>query len=692
MSFTEQIQIEINTVFDASGFKQLRKNMASVSEKFEAMGRFFRQAKGMSNMVQEAREFEQVLEQANLRFDRLNDKRKGGDLQEQRVKSMVGGSGTFGKGDTAPIMELGGVFRDITGESIKMGEALKRVGAIISDFKMRGMQFPDQLRDPGTILGEGFNVRQFQMPNIQNSMQDSIRGLPQLSAEDLGPGTQGSFLDKKIDVEVKDNLDRGRFGELKNRLIKLRNNDKVVNGIDRVRSTASGLTGGLRRGAAGARAFSGALTGVMGGALSSVTPSVQNLQMKLLGLQFTMLTIAFLFGGLATGALGAVGVFETLSNTFKFLFLPSALNVLDSVLKLQEVVFGLSRPFREAIGNASLAVAAFASIVSVAAILGKAILSVIGPLATLAGFLGGPLSLLLAVAGALGLIAFRGSLAAKEGSKLNGFLETAGNLASQLFKFTGQAAAKLGQFLSSMLSDIGQFFMEADWGQIWSNFFDFAANARDKAGKFMSDTFSKLKSKSEKINWNKVWEQFFDFTGEGMEEANNFLTDTINRFATWADDEADWKQIWSAFFEFQNTAAEALGRFLGQMLGNIVKFIMNIDFSELFKASMDASVGRQEALQEQRSQIQSANLGESFVSGFQQGLVDAKFNDGPELGPQDSASVKQTRQTLNLDVSTTINGKNTTTKEDSRTINRNIVGLFQDTSTSATAAGRGVPE
>jgi len=261
-----------------------------------------------------------------------------------------------------------------------------------------------------------------------------------------------------------------------------------------------------------------------------------------------------------------------------------------------------------------------------------------------------------------------------------------------LFKFTGQAAAKLGQFLSSMLSDIGQFFMNADWGQIWSNFFDFAANARDKAGSFISDTFSRFKTKSEKINWNQVWEQFFDFTGEGMQEANDFLTDTINRFSTWADDEADWKQIWNAFFEFQNTAAKALGRFLGQMLGNIVSFIMNIDFSELFKASMDASVGRQEALQEQRSQIQSANLGESFVSGFQQGLVDAKFNEGPEVGPQDSASLKQTRQQFNLEVNTTINGKNTTTKEDMRTINRGVVGLFRDTPSSGTAAGRGVPQ
>jgi len=662
MSFTEQIQIEINSVFDSAGFKQLRNNIASVNQKFQSMGQFFRQAKGMSNMIEEAREFEQVLERANLRFDELTHLRKNGDLKEESLKGFVGGSDLFSKGDVNEIQEMGGIFRDVTGESIRMGEAMSRVGGIISDFKMQGMNFPDQLRDPGTIFGEGFDTTQFQMPNIQDSIQD----MPNISAEDLGPGTQGFPTEQTT-----------RIDELRNR-------------FQQVKGASSKVAGGLRKGAAGARAFSGALTGVMGSALSSVTPSVQNLQMKLLGLQFTMLTIAFLFGGLATGALGAVGVFETLSNTLKFLFLPSALNVLDSVLKLQEFVFGLSRPFREAIGNASLAVAAFASIVSVAAILGKAILTVIGPLATLAGFLGGPLSLLLAVAGALGLIAFRGSLAAKEGSKLNSFLETAGSLASQLFKFTGQAAAKLGQFLSSMLADIGQFFMNADWGEIWSNFFDFAANARNKAGKFISDTFSRFKTKSEKINWNQVWEQFFDFTGEGMDEANDFLTDTINRFSTWADDEADWKQIWDAFFEFKNTAAKALGRFLGQMLGNIVKFIMNIDFSELFKASMDAATGRQEALQEQRSQIQSANLGESFVSGFQQGLVDAKFNEGPDVNPNNAPGPETVRnQVINQRNDVVVNGKNKTDKE---TGNR-IVGILneksQELGTSIPASGGG---
>lgn len=664
MSFTEQIQIEINTVFDASGFKQLRRNMASVSEKFEAMGQFFRQAKGMSNMIQEAREFEQILDQANLRFDQLNDKRKGGDLQEQRVKGMVGGSGIFSKGDTEAIMEMGGIFRDVTGESIRMGEALRRVGAIISDFQMRGMQFPDQLRDPGTILGEGFDTQQFQMPNIQESIQD----MPNISAEDLGPGTRGFPTEQTTKM------------------------DKLRNRFQSVKAASSNVAGGLRKGAAGARAFSGALTGVMGSALSSVTPSVQNLQMKLLGLQFTMLTIAFLFGGLATGALGAVGVFETLSNTLKFLFLPSALNVLDSVLKLQEFIFGLSRPFREAIGNASLTVAAFASIVSVAAILGKAILSVIGPLATLAGFLGGPLTLLLAVAGALGLIAFRGSLAAKEGSKLNSFLKTAGNLASKLFKFTGKAAAKLGQFLGKMFANIGQFFMNANWGEIWSDFFNFASNARNKAGTFLEDTFNKFKKASKNTNWSQVWKQFYDFTGEGIEEANDFLTDTINRFATWAADEADWEQIWEEFFDFKRNAANAFGRFIGQILAGLVNFFAQLNLKKIAKAIRKGDKARAKELLQN-----NALTGESLVmqeittgiaSSFSENL-ELGNSGGPDVQPQNGTTQNKTNNLFQVSLDTTINGKNNTTKEDVREMESELQGFFLGVPSSTVATGGG---
>jgi len=107
----------------------------------------------------------------------------------------------------------------------------------------------------------------------------------------------------------------------------------------------------------------------------------------LLGLQFTMLTVAFIFGGLMAGALGAVGVFKVLGNTLRFFFLPTALDVLDAMLDFQDFMMGMDDGTRETVGSLFLWISAASVVVGIAAALGKAVLTVLGPLSSLKGLL-----------------------------------------------------------------------------------------------------------------------------------------------------------------------------------------------------------------------------------------------------------------------------------------------------------------
>lgn len=164
----------------------------------------------------------------------------------------------------------------------------------------------------------------------------------------------------------------------------------------------------------------GAGIGAVGSALSSAAPAARKLQMRLLGLQFTMLTVAFIFGGLMAGALGAVGVFEVLGNTLKFLFLPTALNVLGGVLGIQEAVMSMDEETRQLIGDIFFWISAFAIVIGLAAALGKAVLSLVGFLKVLGGvfkFIGAFLNIfgvgISTVAGLIaGLLGFLGGLVA----------------------------------------------------------------------------------------------------------------------------------------------------------------------------------------------------------------------------------------------------------------------------------------
>jgi len=123
------------------------------------------------------------------------------------------------------------------------------------------------------------------------------------------------------------------------------------------------------------------------GVVSEMAPSIRSLQMRLLGLQFTMLTVAFIFGGLMTGALGAVGAFQILGNTLKFLFLPTALSLLDPLLNIQDAVLGMDEETRKMIGDIFLAITVFSVFIGLAAALAKPLLGLVSLFGTLGSVL-----------------------------------------------------------------------------------------------------------------------------------------------------------------------------------------------------------------------------------------------------------------------------------------------------------------
>jgi len=424
MSFTEKIKVEIDSVFDSQGFKRLEKNIASVNEKFQSMGRFFRRAKGMSNMVDEADRFNNVLEKANLNFKQLSG---------MEVPNFVRQSDIFSSDDINRIEELGGVFETAEGKAIGMGEAMRRVGGIISDsagpdVANEAFKNIDGDAIPATMGGDG-GEETTGFPSLQRPT-DSIPSPDEMFKDMQGEAipidfrpvqrraVSGSELERRSINRLPGtgaNLPSGTQKELSSLQSTVKRVNESLSGLQtsfsRIQDSASSSALSLKEYAmsntlvarttnmlkgrtvqlnqaisrTGLRArIAGINVKALGGALASAAPAARNLQMKLLGLQFTMLTVAFIFGGLAMGALSAVGAFEVFGNTLRFLFLPSALNVLDLLLDFQSVVMGMDRSTRETIGNFALLAAGFAVVVGLLAALGKAVVTLVGALKTLA--------------------------------------------------------------------------------------------------------------------------------------------------------------------------------------------------------------------------------------------------------------------------------------------------------------------
>lgn len=203
--------------------------------------------------------------------------------------------------------------------------------------------------------------------------------------------------DPMADVRTMKTPQIRQFGRLRRTLLS-------VSGSSRMAHRAIGRLAGVTTLAS--HGFSKLRTRVAGAtaAIAAQIPSLRSLQMTLLGVQFQLLSLAFIFGGLMGSALGAVGVFKILGNTLKMFFLPAALDILPVALSIQDALLGVDEETRRMIGRIFFAIATFAALGSILAFATNgflAVLSVFKPfflvLKAITGLVG-------SVAGAFGVV------------------------------------------------------------------------------------------------------------------------------------------------------------------------------------------------------------------------------------------------------------------------------------------------
>lgn len=366
MSFKEELNIEINTDLNAAGFRRLRKELGKTQAQMSKSLGVLRQAQEFNKLRASARKLDEAMDEVGM---------------------TMGESGQF--------------FMEGRQGALSQAEAVERLAQGLRQLKGA----PDldqsfgQIRSPADLMQTRFDPSQFQMPEFSGGMRpDTIDALPSIrgfDTDNLVGGAASASLDRLARQAGETSMRVTQYSQsVENASADTRMFDSVTDrlsaALERVQINALGAAGSLR---------------AMTGSLASAAPAARKLQMRLLGLQFTMLTVAFIFGGLAMGALGAVGAFKVLGNTLRFFFLPSALNVLDLMLDFQSAVMGMDRSTREQIGNMFMLAAGFAVVVGILAALGKALLSVVGFFSTLGSVAGTIIQLLTGIStGTSGLI------------------------------------------------------------------------------------------------------------------------------------------------------------------------------------------------------------------------------------------------------------------------------------------------
>lgn len=367
MSFTEKLEVLIETQLDSGAFRELKLQLRMAQAAMSELNSVFEEAAGMDNMLQRA--------------DTLQDKLSNIGLE-------------INEGEGAPFRE-----KD-TGRFVSKDQARQRA---FENMRNRSMQVPgnittsmeEALRGVGEFGGNAMENALQQFSQIEQEGKSRLSGL-------VSEASASNEALKELQVRsdsVREAFSGNLFGEKTSQMPRRFENFKPA-GMERLGNVFRNvnvaelgvLTSNMQEygktvnvATSGTQRFRNRALKGLDGMFQKAAGGVRSLQMRLLGLQFTMMTIAFIFTGLMASALGAVGIFEILGNTLKFLFLPTALDLLDPMLALQDIVFGLSEEMRSTIGRFVGMAAAASLVVTIAAVLGKAFLSIISPLFTLLG-------------------------------------------------------------------------------------------------------------------------------------------------------------------------------------------------------------------------------------------------------------------------------------------------------------------
>jgi len=325
MSFTEELKIIIETKLDSGAFTKLKTQLAAVNVAMNNMQSPLDTGQMFANFTEKAEMLEDKLQGLNL-------KPRSGEDQAMFTDTQTG----------QPVSEKQAAMRKFRDEMNKS----KIAAANLSE-------------QTNTI---SFSKSVTNAERLRNAMSGTMSEIddmetPQIAAN-MGGGAGTSFAGEAVrKAGFSSNVGATRMEE----------------SLAEIRSQATPTTRSLRgTGSATGRlreAFSIAKVRVQNfeGTIGSLVPSLQSLQMKLLGVQFSLLSLAFIFGGLMMSALSAVGIFQILGNTLKMFFLPTALDLIPAVSDLKDAILSIDEETKKSIGRIFMivsAVGAFGSILA----------------------------------------------------------------------------------------------------------------------------------------------------------------------------------------------------------------------------------------------------------------------------------------------------------------------------------------
>lgn len=330
MSFTENLKVAIQSVFDSRGFKRLKKNLKTAKAEISGMQQLVRSARQTGGLRQFGRDFQKRMDRAGLSLQTVDQQINSVAQASSALSEMDVGLANFDSmGEAAAeaksqVSQLGGFVTDTEGN-------LVRTGRIVSDLTN---QF-DQL---GAMIEGGVPAEK----DIPDPMQ-------QFRGGDISVTSNVSFRE----TSMRSNLLSRSLGRL-------------AGAANLSEQNMSRLSWATAR-ASGAFAIMSSMASRAGDSLRSVSFNAQQVQMKLLGLQFQLLSLAFIFGGLMMSAFSAVGIFKILGNTLKMFFLPIALELLPVVLDIRDAILGVGEGTKKQVGKIFTFIAVFAALGSLLA-------------------------------------------------------------------------------------------------------------------------------------------------------------------------------------------------------------------------------------------------------------------------------------------------------------------------------------
>lgn len=577
MAFTSQINIEINSVFDDKAFKKARRAMSRVQTDMKALA-------SQSSMLQKA--FSRVSDGMDSASDgvrkklepirdRLSSTRKAVSKKVSAINDRLSDIG--GRAGAAKARLQSGMGAGLAAAGKKSSMARGLLGEA-------GIPFN---KGAGTFqFGGGFKSNQEAVQQLGvNAKQAAVSGLSRAR-------TAASNLSNTVGSRLRSAA--GAAG----------------GAIKRVGSRAAGAAGFFREGQRQGSEFS----------------------FELLGIMFAGMALQRVMTGLLRPAFKVAGVFDVISSTLEVLFLPIALDVLDWVLQMQDKIFGLDEETKNLIGRLALVASALGAVLLIGGQLGLALQSlkifVMGLTSVLSVIgLGGFIALLGAAAAAVGMLTAEGETMSE---KWKNFTDDLDEMLPELFEWTEKAAGKLVGFLSSMFSKISTWFVTTDWSKVWDNVFEVGSKLGSKIKSFMGTASDKMEKATDQQDNKKFWDSLFEFTDGMTETISDFISSTVNAMS----DELNDKEIWEDMFEITNNLKAALARFAGQIVGNIVRTIMEVDWGKVFGAAFTGAEVKGKKISELSG---DQKIGASFIEGIDEGLTegtpDSPAVDASEVEP-----------------------------------------------------------